>query len=190
VLTARARADLDAAYGPLLPTAVDPRVAVEPLAASIEGLPRGTRYVLCVLRPSRDLPLDAAELARAWHLLTDVDENRDGDGGGIDLPKEDYAILAGVVGRRPQLVMEAPRPFRRGVTLDGVDVEVRMESWLTADTIRRMGFGHVIAARQHTLIVERGVSFVAFDDRGRPIRTAYRSNIFAPQRRYLIEPQR
>jgi len=44
----------------------------------------------------------------------------------------------------------------------------------------------VIAARQHTLIVERGVSFVAFDDRGRPLRTAYFANLFAPERRYLI----
>ena len=50
-----------------------------------------------------------------------------------------------------------------------------------------MGFGHVIAAHRHTLIVERGVSFVAFDERGRPLRTAYASNIFAPQARYLID---
>ena len=35
-----------------------------------------------------------------------------------------------------------------------------MESWLAADTIRRMGFGQVIAARHHTLIIERGVSLV------------------------------
>ena len=61
-----------------------------------------------------------------------------------------------------------------------------MESWLSADTIRRMGFGHVIAARRHTLIVERGVSFAAFDDSGRAIRTAYASNIFAPQPRYPL----
>ena len=49
-----------------------------------------------------------------------------------------------------------------------------MESWLAADTIRRMGFGHVVAARHHTLIVERGVSFVAFDGSGRPLRSGYR----------------
>jgi hypothetical protein len=61
-----------------------------------------------------------------------------------------------------------------------------MEAWLPTDTIRRMGFGHVVAARQHTLIVERGVSFAAFDDNGRAIRTAYASNIYAPQTRYLI----
>ena len=65
-------------------------------------------------------------------------------------------------------------------------VEVRMESWLSADTIRRMGFGHVIAGRQHTLIVERGVSFAAFDRAGRAIRTVNAANIFSPQARYLI----
>jgi len=48
-----------------------------------------------------------------------------------------------------------------------------------------MGFGHVIAHHHHSLIVERGISFVAFDDRGSPFRTSYRSNIFAPQPRYV-----
>jgi hypothetical protein len=61
-----------------------------------------------------------------------------------------------------------------------------MEAWLAADTIRRMGFGHVIVRRHHTLIVERGVSFVAFDETGRPTRTAYAANIFAPQVRFVI----
>jgi hypothetical protein len=61
-----------------------------------------------------------------------------------------------------------------------------MESWLSADTIRRMGFGHVIAGRHHTLIVERGVSFAAFDRAGRAIRREYAANIFSPQARYLI----
>jgi hypothetical protein len=78
------------------------------------------------------------------------------------------------------------RPFRQRLRIADTDVEIRMESWLTSDTIRRMGFGHVVAARQHTLIVERGVSFAAFDASGRPLRTAYASNIFAPQPRYLV----
>jgi hypothetical protein len=60
-----------------------------------------------------------------------------------------------------------------------------MESWLAADTIRRMGFGHVIAAHRHTMIIERGVSFVTFDRSGRSIRSGYVSGIFAPQPRYL-----
>jgi hypothetical protein len=69
-------------------------------------------------------------------------------------------------------------------------VEVRMESWLSADTIRRMGFGQVVAGRQHALIVERGVSFAALDRTGRAIRTVYAANIFSQQRRYLIRTGR
>ena len=69
--------------------------------------------------------------------------------------------------------------------MQGVHVEIRMESWLTSDTIRRMGFGHVVAAHRHTLIVERGVSFASFDEHGEAVRTAYASNIYAPQARYL-----
>ena len=58
-----------------------------------------------------------------------------------------------------------------------------MESWLASDTIRRMGFGHVIAARQHTLIVERGVSFAAFDERGRAAADGLRRPTSSPRRR-------
>ena len=61
-----------------------------------------------------------------------------------------------------------------------------MESWLAFDTIRRMGFGQVIAGRRHTLIVERGISFAAFDLHGQAIQTAYQANIFTPQRRWLV----
>ena len=61
-----------------------------------------------------------------------------------------------------------------------------MESWLAFDTIRRMGFGQVIANRHHSLIVERGVSFVALDDDGRPVATAYAAGIFEPQPRYVV----
>jgi hypothetical protein len=135
--------------------------------------------VLCVLRPSRDLSLDADELGRALRSLA--------GGRPIALPAGDYTAVAGIAGQAPALVAAAPLPFRRTVVLDGVNVSIRMESWLSADTIRRMGFGHVIAAHQHTLIVERGVSFAAFDEQGRPLRTAYLSNIFAPQARYLID---
>jgi hypothetical protein len=49
-----------------------------------------------------------------------------------------------------------------------------------------MGFGQVIAARHHTLIVERGVSFAAFDATGRDLRVGYSASVFAPQPRYLV----
>jgi len=87
-------------------------------------------------------------------------------------------------------MMAAERPFRRELIVQDVPVEIRMDSWLVSDTIRRMGFGHVVAARQHTLIVERGVSFAAFDRQGKPIQTTYAANIFAPAARYLIDTAR
>jgi hypothetical protein len=177
LLTERARTSAAAAYGPLLPIAADPRVAVPPLASAADRIAAGTRYVLCVLKPSRDLPLDREGLALLLRRL---------GGDPTALPAGDYVAIAGVAGRPPLLVAAGTRPFERRATLDGVDVEIRMESWLAFDTIRRMGFGHVVAARHHTLIVERGVSFVAFDERGRAIASAYASNIFAPQPRYLV----
>jgi len=179
VVTERARATAVAAYGPLLPIAPDPRVVVPRLIDAAREVPPGTRYVICVLRPSRDLRLDAAELAGALRSLA--------GGRQVQLPLGDYAAVAGVAGAEPLLVTAADLPFSRRLTLEGVRVDIRMESWLASDTIRRMGFGHVIAARQHTLIVERGISFAAFDERGVPLRTAYAANIFAPQARYLID---
>jgi hypothetical protein len=176
-LTERARAAAEAAYGPLLAIAPDPRVVVPRLGDAARGLARDTRYVITVLRPSRDLALDRAELARLLESLA---------GTPVELPEADYAVFGGVTGRPPQVAVQSMRPFRQRLRIADTDVEIRMESWLTSDTIRRMGFGHVVAARQHTLIVERGVSFAAFDASGRPLRTAYASNIFAPQPRYLV----
>ncbi len=109
-------------------------------------------------------------------------------GGRIDEQRGDYVAIAGLAGQTPALMVDSTSPFRRTIDLDNVRVDVRMESWLDFDTIRRMGFGHVIAGREHTLIVERGVSFVAFDANGRAVQTAYAANIFAPQPRYLVQP--
>jgi hypothetical protein len=177
-LTEQARSALLTAYGPLIQVRPDPRVLATPLAASMRGLPDGTRYVLSILKPTRDVPLDWTDIGSAL---------ASGSGGSaVRVPDGDYVVIAGVRGRPPQVMLGSNRPFWRSFDLDGVPVLVRMESWLSADTIRRMGFGHVIAARRHTLIVERGVSFAAFDAMGKPIRTAYASNIFAPQRRYLV----
>jgi hypothetical protein len=178
-LTERAAAQLRAAYGPLLPVRRDPRVPIRPLSAIARDVPAGTRYVLCVLRPLRGVALDAAEVAATLRAV--------GDGAPVVLPPGDYGAVAGRIGAPPRLVTASGSPFRARVSLDGVSVDIRMESWLAADTIRRMGFGQVVAGRRHTLIVERGVSFVAFDEQGRPVSTAYASNIFAPQPRFLVE---
>jgi hypothetical protein len=97
-----------------------------------------------------------------------------------------YVAILGVARGPAALVESADRPFRRQLQMGDTDVDVRMESWLASDTIRRMGFGHVIAGRRHTLIVEKGVSFAAFDGDGAALRTAYFSGIFALPQRYLI----
>lgn len=177
-VTEKARAELTTAYGPLFRADLDPRVRVESVAAIAADVPPGTRYVLCLLRPSHDLPLDPLDVNAAARAL--------GAPNAFAWPQGDYTVVAGVTGRAPAFAIGSATPFRRHIVLDGVPVDIRMESWLASDTIRRMGFGQVVAARRHTLIVERGLSFAAFDDRGGAIRTGYEANLFAPQPRYLI----
>ena len=175
----RARSRLEAAYGPLLSSTRDDSLAVARLIDLLRDLPRGTPYVLCVLRPLREFSLDESDLSGSLRLLTGDRVNAAGSA--------DYAVVAGVLGAEPALSRSSRRPFRATVSLGGVPVEVRMESWLAFDTIRRMGFGHVIAGRRHALIVERGVSFVAFDAAGRVVRSGYISGIFAPQPRFVVQ---
>jgi hypothetical protein len=177
-LDERARDQLKASYGPLFSPVVDRRVALPRLSESVGGVGDGTRYVLCLLRPSREFTIDQADLSRTLNRLTGAEVAR--------LPEREYVAVAGVVGRPPAAVLSNDRPFRRSLTIEGVNVTIRMESWLAFDTIRRMGFGHVVAARRHTLIVERGISFVAFDTSGQSLKSAYLANVFEPQPRYLI----
>lgn len=176
IATDRARQELQDAFGPFVRTSLDRITAPGPLTAELAAVPRGTRYVLCVLKPSRDLTVNRTDVGAGLRALT---------GGTTDLPTSDYVAIAGVAGEPATLVAAFDSPFRTRATIAGAAVEIRMESWLAFDTIRRMGFGHVVANRRHTLIVERGVSFVAFDAGGAPIHTAYRANIFAPQPRFL-----
>jgi hypothetical protein len=178
ILTEAAHAKLASAYGPLVPAVPDSDLPVGALAELARNIPAGTRYALCVLRPNREASLDVRDLRDALSILT--------NGTLQAMPAGDYAAIAGVAGNAPSLTIGGHAPFRARALLAGVDVDVRMESWLASDTIRRMGFGQVVANRHHALIVERGVSFVAIDADGRPLRMAYAANIFAPQRRWTI----
>ena len=174
LVSARARDTLSAAYGPLFEALPDSRVAVPTLPDLTHDLPAGTRYVMCVLKPLREFSLDEGDLGESLRSLT---------GGRLgSIGSDDYAAIGGLVGEQPVLLMSSMSPFQTTADLDGTDVIVRMESWLAFDTIRRMGFGHIIASRHHTLIVERGVSFVAFGADGRPLRVGYAAGIFAPRR--------
>jgi len=176
-VTPRAAVTLSRAFGPMVRTAQDPRAPGQSLTDLTAGLPEGTAYVLCVLKPTRDFTLSAEAVARAAANLT---------GGQLTtVPPGDYLAIGGLTGRSASIVAASDAPFRRTLEMAGTKVEIRMDSWLAEDTIRRMGFGHVIAGRQHSLIVERGVSFVAFDRAGTPLRSGYIAGIFAAEPRYL-----
>ena len=77
------------------------------------------------------------------------------------------------------------RPYRVRAEIPPYHFDVRMESWLPTDTIRRAGFGHVIVNRDHALIVERGLSFIAVGPGGEPV---YASGPFAPVGRDVYRP--
>src|SRR3989442_1476593 len=94
-LTARAAATLTATYGPLLPVVPDTRVNVPTLSDAVGDLPSGTRYVLCVLRPSRDLDVDAGDFTQALRTLT--------AGRPLSLlPDSEYATIGGRIGESPR----------------------------------------------------------------------------------------
>ncbi|HKT79070.1 MAG TPA: DUF2723 domain-containing protein [Vicinamibacterales bacterium] len=166
----------------IAPDLVHPSQKLTTLSDAVRSTPPRTRYVLTVLRPTRDMSIDRAALAEAIRTMT-----------GESVPDKiqhaignEYTAIAGVSGQPPALVESSARPFSRTVDLNGAAVTVRMDSWLAFDTIRRMGFGHAIVNRRHTLIVERGVSLVFFDENGEPLKTAYAGSIFEPQPRYYL----
>jgi hypothetical protein len=177
VMTPESRRAAEAAYGDLLVFAPDPRVDARPLAERLDGLPHDTVYVLALLAPYRDLPFDAEELADAARRLT--------AGAATLTDGPSYQVLAGRVGQSPVLVRREMQPFRAAVPVGGVRLDVRMESWLPADTIRRAGFGHVVANRRHVLTLERGVSLVLLGPDGRLRGVHYGSGLFAPLPRVL-----
>jgi hypothetical protein len=172
---------LGTAYGDLFTVEADPRVPHPPLADRLSALRPGTRYVLALLQAYPDIPLDTAELGDAVALLT---------GRQATLPTDGvYTIMMGRVGEPPTRVVRERHPFRLEMRLDDLPVEVRMDSWIPGDTMRRAGFGHVIARHRHVLTLERGVSVVAFDGAGRPLLATYASGLYAPPSRLRIRPR-
>jgi hypothetical protein len=178
LVTERARRTVVDTYGSRFTVVRDPLSAPASLLAAVARTPPRARYVLCVLKPTRDFGLDRDDVARALASA--------GDGTSVRIPDDDYVVVVGIKGQRPTLVDGADDPFTRTLDLAGLPVQIRMDSWLRSDTIRRMGYGHVIAGRHHSLIIERGVSYVAIDAIGEPLETAYAANIFAPEARYAV----
>ncbi len=177
-VTPLARDRLVAAYGDLFTFSPDERVAVAPLATRLATLSPGTPYVLTLLAPYPDLPFDQPELEDAVDFLT-------AGTAALDR-KSSYTVLAGFVGGRPAVVRRSDHPFRELVRLGEIAVDVRMESWLPTDTIRRAGFGQVVVGRRHLLTMERGVSVVGIDQDGTARLVAYASGLFAPLPRFRL----
>jgi hypothetical protein len=176
--TPLARDLAQAAYGGLFEFVPDPRVVAPPLVRRLSSLAPGTPYVITLLAPYPDLVFDRSELADAVRFLT---------GGTATLPPgASYEMMAGLVGRTPVITSRSDRPYRAAFALGPLPLDVRMESWLPADTIRRAGFGHVIVARRHVLTLERGVSVVALSPTGAPVLATYASSLFAPLPRFEV----
>ena len=167
-----------AAYGTLFTFTADPSVDARPLVERLGALAPDAIYVLAVLAPYPDLVFDQQELSDASRRLT---------GATAILRREpSYTVIAGRSGQRPLLDRRSDLPWRDQVTVGGVTLDVRMESWLPADTIRRAGFGQVLAGRRHVLTLERGVSLVVLSARGDPLVATYASSLFAPLARYRV----
>ena len=128
-----------------------------------------------MLRADREYPLDESALGLAWRRLAPTPPP----------PLRNFTIVIGRVGLPPVLIKSEDRPYRISTTVGPFQFDVRMESWLPTDTIRRAGFGHVIVNRTHALTLERGVSFVALEPGGDPI---YSSGIYAPIPRAIVDP--
>ncbi len=149
-----------------------------PLREQVTQLPRGTPFVLVLLRAYRDVPLDVEELTAIVAALT---------GHTATLPTDSvYTVMVGRAGERPAVVRSESRPFRLRMSVSDLNLDVRMESWLPPDTIRRAGFGHVVVNRHHVLTLERGVSLVALGQNGETRLAGYASGLYAPEPRFRI----
>jgi hypothetical protein len=174
VLTAAAAPQVAAAFGSWLPIVPDPLPPVRSLLASVGAIRRGAPYVLTILAPTRDEPLDERDVVDAVAALT----------GGRERPERTapYEIFVGRAGEAPLLRRSDSRPFRQHVGLPEGDLDIRMEGWVPFETFRRAGFGHVVLDRRVVLIVERGVSLVALDQGD----AFYAASVYAQHPRFRI----
>lgn len=172
LMTDRAR---DAVYSRAGPRVWEPSDA-RTFRERVMAVRPGTPYVLSNLRPDREFPSQSTGFADAVKWLAP----------GLATPdSRTYTVIVGRVGELPVLVESRDRPYRVAASVDTFDFDVRMESWLPTDTIRRSGFGHVVVNRRHVLTVERGLSFAALGPGGS---TFYDAGLFAPISRLPVRP--
>lgn len=155
-----------------------PADAVTTLEQEFAQVPRGMPFVLVLLTPPRDAPLDADDFNRALAVLT-----------GERIPRrapQAYELFAGVAGEPPQVYRSSARPFSETFEILDERLTARMESWLPMDSFRRAGFGHVLRGRERLMVLERGVNLVWLGRTGRPSPPYYAASLFAPQPRFRI----
>ena len=178
VMNGEAAAEVLAAYGPAFPIVEDSVSPVMSPGEALGRIPRGMPYVLSVLTPPHESPLDPEMLAEAIEGLT-------GGRAPMRTPSA-FELFAGVAGERPQVYRASNRPFTERFQLLDEPLTVRMDSWLPSDTFRRAGFGHVLRGRDHILILERGLNLVWLGRDGSPSTPYYAASLFAAQPRYRI----
>lgn len=174
VVTRPAAEVIASAYGPMFKIAPDPREPT-PSFELVGRVAPGTPYVLVLMTPLPELVYDRDAVARITHALT-----------GQAVPHARYTVMAGLAGAPPQVRRVGNWPFRVSAELAGHRFEIRIESWLPADTMRRGGFGHVIVDRRHALTLERGANLGIFDQDGRLLKTANQGGSFTVQPRYVV----
>jgi Protein of unknown function (DUF2723) len=177
VLTARAAADVTGAFGSLLPVVPDPIPPTPTLVSTVARVPRGAPYVLVVLPPPVDEVLDREILGDAIASLTGRGHVLRGD-----VP---YEVIVGTAGDRPLYHRSATEPFRERVSLPEGALDIRMDSWVSLETFRRGGFGHVMLGRNHLMSIERGVSLVWLD-RQSQAEPFYAAGLYAPRPRFRL----
>jgi transmembrane protein TMEM260 (protein O-mannosyltransferase) len=176
VLNGEAAATVVAGYGPAFPVVQEPPGG-PPLPEALAQVPPGAPYVLTILTPLGERPLDQDAVDTALAGLTTGQARRS---------RAAYELFAGSAGAPPRIHRASDRPFTEQFRLEDQDLLVRMDSWLPSDTFLRAGFGHVVRGRDHVLIIERGLSFVWLRPDGRPSQPYYAGSLFAPESRYRI----
>jgi hypothetical protein len=177
VLTARAAAEVVGAFGSLLPVDPDPMVPTPTLESTVARVPRGAPYVLAILPPPRDEVVDSQVLEATIRTLT----------GGATPARASapFEVIAGHAGDRPTYYRSSAEPFRDEVPLPEGTLDIRMESWVSLETFRRGGFGHVLLDRKRLMFVERGISLVWVNANG-TAELFYAAGLYAPRPRFRI----